>query len=381
VFFPHFLNYFCSKWQGAVGSIAKRGATIKKKALEDPLPKEEMIVWTKNHNLAWSLTKLHNPDNVALACSFFKDIHKHMTKGEAKPDHVLLVQNIIAYCLERQELRDEVLCQFIRQITNNPKSDSAQRGWQLLCCCIVAFPPSKLFYKYLLAFLQLSLSDAEHKDFVVFAIEALKKVKLTGPRVRPPSKVEIEAIRGRAPLVCRFYFLDGKAKAVSLHPTMTATDVVATVAEKVGLRSTDGWAIFEATPLAEHFIRGQDYLGDILASWEIAQRSSMESSKCVRIGVFYYLFLNQKKRSKKPPKKQTTNLTLIMLLVTLRAGTRRSASGAMRRLRRWVEVTQGLCSASGSSKTRAKSRPTRQSTAYSTPRFANNATTKIGAVS
>ena len=44
---------------------------------------------------------------------------------------------------------------------------------------------------------------------------------------------------------------------------IAAQDIIITIAEKIGLRdAADGWALYEVTPQAEHFIRGQEYLGE-----------------------------------------------------------------------------------------------------------------------
>ncbi|KAI9442649.1 MyTH4 domain-containing protein [Lactarius indigo] len=55
--------------------------------------------------------------------------------------------------LANGELRDEVYCQVMKQLTNNPNADSTFRGWQLRCVLLVTFPPSKNFEPYLHAFL------------------------------------------------------------------------------------------------------------------------------------------------------------------------------------------------------------------------------------
>jgi hypothetical protein len=46
--------------------------------IDDPMPKSEMVVYTKQTALATSLIHMHNPENVSAACSIFKDICKHM---------------------------------------------------------------------------------------------------------------------------------------------------------------------------------------------------------------------------------------------------------------------------------------------------------------
>ena len=44
----------------------------------------ELIVYSKTGALANSLTHLHNPENINLACNIFKDICKDL-KGDLKP--------------------------------------------------------------------------------------------------------------------------------------------------------------------------------------------------------------------------------------------------------------------------------------------------------
>jgi hypothetical protein len=43
----------------------------------------------------------------------------------------------------RSTLRDEILCQIMKQITNNPERSSTLAGWRLLCIMLGLFSPSK----------------------------------------------------------------------------------------------------------------------------------------------------------------------------------------------------------------------------------------------
>lgn len=69
-------------------------------------------------------------------------------KGEIKTEtEHQIIQTIIGFGLEREELRDEIYVQCMRQATNNPSIEATERIWLLLCLAIVSFQPSKLLHK------------------------------------------------------------------------------------------------------------------------------------------------------------------------------------------------------------------------------------------
>lgn len=56
-----------------------------------------------------------------------------------------------------------------------------------------------------------------------------------------------QAVKNLNPLICRFYFLDGKAKAMGVNPSATAADVIRALADKIELQNVDGWALYEVS--------------------------------------------------------------------------------------------------------------------------------------
>ena len=64
-----------------------------------------------------------------------------------------LAQDILQKGLETPEIVDEIYLQICKHLTANPRPESCQRGWQIMCMCVGTFPPSRDFEDYLLNFI------------------------------------------------------------------------------------------------------------------------------------------------------------------------------------------------------------------------------------
>lgn len=280
-------NYFNSHERSPEGTIM---ATLTRKSRGKSIefvPKYEMVTYYKGSSIPNSHIHMYDPDNVNLACSVFRDLCKYL-RGEMKLEQeIVTIQTIIGHGIEREELRDEILVQCIRQATNNPNVEWSERVWLLLCLAIVAFQPSKLLYKYFVSFLKKNLAlEGKLRQYVQWCVDNCKNTKVSC-RQYPPSTVEIAAMRRLGTIVCRFFFLDGRTKAIDVHPTDTAADAAAKLAEKLGLRSLEGWAIYQSRPDGEEHVRAHDYLYDVIAAWEMKQcklNTSQSSFSTLRRG-------------------------------------------------------------------------------------------------
>ncbi|XP_053210352.1 myosin-I heavy chain-like isoform X2 [Panonychus citri] len=282
-------KYFNSHTRDSTyGSSVMRTLTRRKKVESDyeVLNKGEMLTWNPMNSIPTSHIHMHDPENAILACTLFKEIHKYLSQDLKSESEIKLIQSIVVKGIEREELRDEIFVQLVRQSTNNPSREETLKAWVLLGLTSAAFQPGKIFSKYFYSFLRKYLrKDAAISCYAQFCLDNLHpKNSVQTSRRMPPSSLEINAVKSLSSLVCRFHFLDGRVKAIDLHPCYTAADAMMHLAGKIGLKNLDGWAIYEQTPEYEKVIRSFDYIADILSQWESNQKNSIYGSKYGSIG-------------------------------------------------------------------------------------------------
>ncbi|KAJ3102617.1 cytochrome c oxidase subunit 1 [Phlyctochytrium planicorne] len=241
------------------------------------------------------------------------DLQKVLDPHAKKPEETIQsIQAIVTYGIEHHDLRDEILVQIIKQMTPPSSNDVPKgwdsivlHGWQILALCAGAFPPSKTFSKYFLAFIQRGISGHTETHIncklAKIAEELFRNSSLNGPRKLPPSVAEINAMKAGAKTIpCRFHLLNGVSEEIPISPVTSAADVVKELAGRVNLRDHHGWSLYEVSWRSEHAIKSNEYIADIISSLEKESRKTPTPNSSV--------FKNALKLKKRRSDTQTSNL-------------------------------------------------------------------------
>lgn len=212
-------KYFSNHPRDQSNSSMIKTLTRRKRANDDidVLSKTEMLSYTANFSLPTSHIRMQEQENAALACSMFKELCKYMSQ-EMKPDaEQRVLQSVLSKCIEREELRDELYVQLMRQITNNANREEIVRLWVLICLATVAFTPSKLLARYFVEFLRRNLrKESAISCYAQFSLDNLRpKGAVIDCRRMAASSQEINAVKNLSSLLVKFHLLDGSTKTVS----------------------------------------------------------------------------------------------------------------------------------------------------------------------
>lgn len=144
--------------------------------------------------------------------------------------------------LLNEPLRDEVYCQVVKQLTDNPRKRSEDRGWELMWLLTGSFACSSI----LLDDVKLFLKFRSRKWKIAQDCYAkLLKTLRHGPRKYPPHLFEVEAAQGSMTRIFhKVYFPDDTTEDFEVESCTRAKDLCSAIAKKLKLKSADGFSLF-----------------------------------------------------------------------------------------------------------------------------------------
>ncbi|XP_016348660.1 unconventional myosin-VIIa-like [Sinocyclocheilus anshuiensis] len=148
---------------------------------------------------------------------------------------------IVGYAIVRQDIRDEIYCQILKQLTANKNPKSTNRGWVLLSICLGIFPPTDRLSKYLQSFICYGPSE-----YSSYCSERLRRTLANGERSEPPCWVELQSVENKKPITVVVSLMDGKSITFTVDSASTSAEVCNSIIQKINLQDTYGFSLYVA---------------------------------------------------------------------------------------------------------------------------------------
>ncbi|GAA6078566.1 unconventional myosin-VIIb, partial [Tachysurus ichikawai] len=204
---------------------------------------------------------------------------------------VELTDQIYGPALQYPDLRDEVYCQIMKQLTKNNNPLSKERGWQLLWLGCGLFPPSQILLKHTQRFLE----SRPREPLSSACLHRLQEMLRLEARTAAPHPVEVDAIRQNSTQIFhKVHFPDNTAEIFEVTPTTRIRDLCRSVARNLMLSSADGYSLFVKTASKVVSMNEQLYFFDNLKELTDAPKKGKKTKESTQATVPYLVLFMRK---------------------------------------------------------------------------------------
>jgi len=170
-----------------------------------------------------------------------------------------LALDVLVRGLETPDLVDEIYMQVCKQLTDNPKDESQEKSWLLMCMLTKTFPPSDRFSLYVMNFLVAATSARGLAgNFAKLCLVQLDSTFEMGASWFSPSLEDIAAYTKRPPILAPIGFVDGTVREFAVTPDVTVellTKAIARTAKHVRPAEASSYWLFvvPASNVDDHY--------------------------------------------------------------------------------------------------------------------------------
>jgi len=208
---------------------------------------EETVSW-QARVLKGSLRKSVPKELQKEAHQSFKNIASFMGDRKSGKRPILHVEKLLRQGFRLgDECRDEMYCQLLKQLTNNPKPQSIDKGWQLLSVFTGTFPPSDYLAPYVAYFMYEATTKEKGQiaEIANFALDRFEKTMVAGSRKEVPTQAELTSIIERKPISLKILFKDRTQKKVLVRSQTRCEQVIQMISKELQLDHSENYALYQ----------------------------------------------------------------------------------------------------------------------------------------
>nr|XP_020858357.1 myosin XVB isoform X4 [Phascolarctos cinereus] len=180
-----------------------------------------------------SLTNLTSEELNKLAVQNFRAVMQFMGDQPKKKDDLDIPFEMLQLCRENN-LKDEIYCQLIKQVTENPQQEHCIRGWYLLNLLTGYFLPSSTLMPYVIKYLQ---DAALNQELAQTCEEHLQHTVKYGGRQHLPTIGEMKAfLKGQTIRPLLLHLPGGMAYKTIIQTFTVVAEVLEEVCRQMGIR-------------------------------------------------------------------------------------------------------------------------------------------------
>ncbi|XP_073987917.1 myosin-VIIa-like isoform X2 [Rhodnius prolixus] len=215
-------------------------------------------LWQFSKNLLWQPLHKDLSPHLQGATSMFTAILNY-SGDRSFSGQIPHTRTIFDPPLVQEALRDELYCQLMKQLTENPNQSSENRIWELMWLATGLFSCSSILMQDLKLFLVTRPTKISQE-----CLRRLEKIYHKGNRRLSHHWFEVESVQNGGPVIHNVLFPNGMSHFFYIESFTNVDELIFTIGDWLGLKNVEGFSLMISSENNAIVLPSQDYVFDAI---------------------------------------------------------------------------------------------------------------------